>query len=74
MHKKTSNQESSYTERAGEGLEPGSNSKAINLSKAKHLWVNYGRRILDHAVGQINAEMQDRLKPFTGRLNSKRNI
>ena len=45
-----------------------------NLSKAKHLWVNYGRRILEHAVGEIAGVMQDRLKHLAGKLNSKKDF
>ena len=45
-----------------------------NLSKAKHLWVNYGRRILEHAVGEIGGAMQDRLKHLAGKLNSKKDF
>ena len=40
------------------------NGKLLNLSKAKHLWINYGRRILDHAFGQISAAMQYRFETF----------
>ena len=50
------------------------NINTKNLSKAKHLWVNYGRRILEHAAGEIGGVMQDRLKHLVGKLNSKKDF
>jgi hypothetical protein len=43
-----------------------------NPSKAKHLWVNYGRRIVDYALTQTEGDIQEKVKKLTGRLNSKR--
>ena len=48
--------------------------KPKNLSKAKHLWVNYGRRILEYAAGKTGGYMQDRLKYLAGKLNSKKDF
>ena len=45
-----------------------------NPSKAKHLWVNYGRRIVDYAITQTEGEVQEKVKKLTGRLNSKKDF
>lgn len=45
-----------------------------NPSKAKHLWVNYGRRIVDYAITQTEGEVQEKVKKLTGKLNSKRDF
>lgn len=43
-----------------------------NPSKAKHLWVNYGRRIIDYAASQTEGEVQEKVRQLTGKLNSKK--
>lgn len=48
--------------------------KKRNPSQAKHLWVNYGRRIIDYALSQTNGEMQEKIKLLTGKLNSKKDF
>lgn len=48
--------------------------KSKNSSKAKHLWVNYGRRILEYAVSQTKGSMQDKIKRLIGKLNSKKDF
>ena len=45
-----------------------------NASKAKHLWVNYGRRIIDYVVSQTEGEVQMRAKQLIGKLNSKKDF
>ena len=45
-----------------------------NLSKAKHLWVNYGRRIIEYAADKIEGLMQDKLRLLVGKLNSKKDF
>ena len=59
---------------SGRSKSPSNSVNAKNLSKAKHLWVNYGRRILEHAAGEIGGVMQDRLKHLVGKLNSKKDF
>lgn len=49
-------------------------SKEKNSSKAKHLWVNYGRRILEYAINQTKGAMQTRVKQLVGKLNSKKDF
>ena len=44
------------------------------FSKARHLWVNYGRRIVDYVISQTKGDMQEKVKQLTGRLNSKRDF
>lgn len=48
--------------------------KKRNPSQAKHLWVNYGRRIVDYALTQTNGEMQEKIRLLSGRLNSKKDF
>ncbi len=48
--------------------------KLKNASKAKHLWVNYGRRILEYAINQTKGGMQNRIKQLVGKLNSKKDF
>ena len=48
--------------------------KPKNFSKAKHLWVNYGRRILEYAIGETEGVTQARIKHFVGKLNSKKDF
>jgi len=45
-----------------------------NSSKAKHLWVNYGRRILEYAISQTKGNMQNQIKQLVGKLNSKKDF
>ena len=44
------------------------------LSKAKHLWVNYGRRILEFAMNETKGTVQTKIKQLSGKLNSKRDF
>ena len=48
--------------------------KLKNSSKAKHLWVNYGRRILEYAINQTKGPMQNKIKQLVGKLNSKKDF
>ena len=48
--------------------------KRRNPSKAKHLWINYGRRIVEYAVEQTQGNMQERIRQLFGRLNSKKDF
>jgi hypothetical protein len=57
-----------------EGLDEESNSKQKSSSKAKHLWVNYGRRIIEYAVNQTQGPVQHRAKQLIGKLNSKKDF
>jgi len=59
--------------------EPCSASKKLdnlrkNPSKAKHLWVNYGRRIIEYGINQTKGEMQEKIKQLIGKLNSKKDF
>lgn len=45
-----------------------------NPSKAKHLWVNYGRRIIEYGISQTKGELQERIKQLVGKLNSKKDF
>lgn len=51
-----------------------SGDKFKNSSKAKHLWVNYGRRILEYAINQTTGPMQGKIKQLVGKLNSKKDF
>lgn len=51
----------------------GENSKS-NSSKAKHLWVNYGRRIIEYSITQTKGDIQDKTKQLIGKLNSKKDF
>lgn len=57
-----------------EGLEGSQGKGRKNPSKAKHLWVNYGRRIIEYAITQTKGDMQERVKQIIGRLNSKKDF
>lgn len=48
--------------------------KLKNSSNAKHLWVNYGRRIIEYAMNQTTGNMQVRVKQLAGKLNSKKDF
>lgn len=48
--------------------------KMKNSSNAKHLWVNYGRRIIEYAMNQTTGNMQVRVKQLAGKLNSKKDF
>lgn len=59
----------------GEGNESDDkDSKAKNSSNAKHLWVNYGRRIIEYAINETQGTMQARVKQLAGKLSSKRDF
>jgi hypothetical protein len=45
-----------------------------NPSKAKHLWVNYGRRIIEYGINQTKGDMQEKIKQLIGKLNSKKDF
>lgn len=45
-----------------------------NPSKAKHLWVNYGRRIIEYGISQTKGDLQERIKHLVGKLNSKKDF
>jgi endonuclease III len=57
-----------------EGLDSENASKLKSSSKAKHLWVNYGRRIIEYAVNQTQGPIQFRAKQLIGKLNSKKDF
>lgn len=43
-------------------------------SKAKHLWINYGRKIIEFAVNHTKDEVQARIKQLIGKLSSKKDF
>jgi len=43
-------------------------------SKAKHLWINYGRKIIEFAVNHTKDDVQIRIKQLIGRLSSKKDF
>ncbi len=63
------NEEESDSDKGGDA-----DSKFKNSSKAKHLWVNYGRRILEYAINQTTGPMQGKIKQLVGKLNSKKDF
>lgn len=45
-----------------------------NPSKAKHLWINYGRRIVEYGIEKTEGDTQERIRQLIGRLNSKKDF
>ena len=45
-----------------------------NPSKAKHLWINYGRRIVEYGIEKTEGETQEKIRQLIGRLNSKKDF
>lgn len=43
-------------------------------AKAKHLWINYGRKIIEFALHHINDESRMRVKQLNGKLGSKKDF
>lgn len=43
-------------------------------SKAKHLWINYGRKIIEFALTHTRDETQARIKHLVGKLGSKKDF
>jgi len=43
-------------------------------SKAKHLWINYGRKIIEFAVNHTKDDVQTRIKQLIGKLSSKKDF
>jgi hypothetical protein len=43
-------------------------------SKAKHLWINYGRKIIEFAVNHTKDDVQSRIKQLIGKLSSKKDF
>lgn len=50
------------------------NADRKNPSKAKHLWVNYGRRIIEYGINQTEGVIQEKIKQLVGKLNSKKDF
>lgn len=45
-----------------------------NPSKAKHLWINYGRRIVEYGIEKTEGDTQEKIRQLVGRLNSKKDF
>jgi hypothetical protein len=43
-------------------------------SKAKHLWINYGRKIIEYAINHTQGEVQNRVRHYIGKLSSKKDF
>jgi len=43
-------------------------------SKAKHLWINYGRKIIEFAVNHTKDDVQNQIKQLIGKLSSKKDF
>ena len=43
-------------------------------SKAKHLWINYGRKIVEFAVNHTTEDVQNKVKQLIGKLSSKKDF
>lgn len=41
-------------------------------SKAKHLWINYGRRIIEYGIENTEGPMQEKIRQLFGKLSSKK--
>lgn len=50
------------------------NADRKNPSKAKHLWVNYGRRIVEYGINQTEGPIQEKIRQLVGKLNSKKDF
>ena len=61
------------TEKSKEGISKKTSREAEN-PKAKHLWVNYGRRIIEYAIKHTEGMVQANVKNLLGRLNSKKDF
>lgn len=54
------------------GANPSANKRIP--SKAKHLWINFGRKIIEYAVNHTNGEVSNKLKGYIGKLGSKKDF
>jgi hypothetical protein len=43
-----------------------------NASRAKHLWINYGRKIIEYAINHTQGEAQVKIRNLVGKLASKK--
>lgn len=43
-------------------------------SKAKHLWINFGRKIIEFGINNTKDEVQERIKTLIGKLSSKKDF
>ena len=50
----------------------GKSKKQRIPSKAKHLWINYGRRIIEYAVANTEGAVKEKIQKLFGRLTSKK--
>lgn len=50
----------------------GKSKKQRIPSKAKHLWINYGRRIIEYATENTEGAVREKIQKLFGRLTSKK--
>ena len=74
--KKTKKEKENHWDSENESLSGSEkpNTDRKNPSKAKHLWVNYGRRIVEYGINQTEGITQERIKQLVGKLNSKKDF